>query len=93
MDNFLTDDQIHYITHSGSTPFSYNMGLIKLIYIEQLSERERIAIHLRFYNGWTYKKISEVFGFSTERARQVVHKGLKIIRRFYPQYKKWYDKI
>lgn len=88
-DNFLTNEQIHNITHSGrSTQLSHNMFLIKLIYIEQLNERERIAIRLRFHKGWTFKKIAEVFGVSNERARQIVFSGLKTIRYLYPQYRK-----
>lgn len=44
----------------------------------KITEREKKVLDLRD-NKWTYKKIGERFGFSTERARQINMKALRKI--------------
>lgn len=94
MSNYLTDDQISYIVHGyEKRTITHNIFLINLIMAEQLSERERIVLRLRFKNGMLYREISEIFGFVTsERPRQIIQKSLRIIRQVYPYYKKNYLK-
>lgn len=91
MTNFLTDDQIRYIVHGyDRRTISHSIFIINLIIAEQLSERERLSLRLRFHKGMVYREIADILGISMERSRQIVFKSLSIIRDLYPSYKERY---
>jgi len=89
MTDYLTDDQISYMVHGyAQRTISHSIFLIKLIMIDFLSERQQIAIRLRFYKGMTYKAIGDILGYRTgESGRRIVKDALKTIWYYYPKYK------
>ncbi|MES2387342.1 MAG: sigma-70 family RNA polymerase sigma factor [Bacteroidota bacterium] len=45
-----------------------------------ISERQREAIHLKFYAGKDYKEISEIMGLSSQSTYNLIHRALKAMR-------------
>ena len=49
--------------------------------IDQLSKREKEAIYLRYYEGFTYDEIAPIMGISIRAVYKVVHSGIKKLRK------------
>lgn len=47
----------------------------------QLSNRQREAIYLRFFDGFDYDRISEIMDLRQQSIRNLVHQGLKLMRQ------------
>lgn len=47
----------------------------------QLSSRHREAIHLRFFDGFAYDRISEIMALTPQSARNLLHQALKRLRQ------------
>ena len=90
MTDYLTDDQISYIVHGyEQRTITHSIFLINYIITYFLSERQKIALHLRFRMEKPYREISEILGYkSTESGRRLIKEALKTIYVTYQIYKK-----
>lgn len=61
--------------------------------IYTLPEAERTAIQLHYLQGLTYKEIGQIIGISIERVRQLINKGLQILRHKKDIYALFEDEI
>lgn len=50
--------------------------------IEHLNPRQKEVIHLRFFEGWTFKKIGEYFSLTSQRIRQICKSALEKLREW-----------
>ncbi len=49
--------------------------------LNQLSKRQREAIYLKFFDGFSYERIAEVMALNTQSVRNLVFNALKTIRQ------------
>lgn len=49
--------------------------------LNQLSKRQREAIYLRFFDGFSYERIAEVMSLNTQSVRNLVFNALKLVRQ------------
>ncbi len=47
----------------------------------QLTNRQREAIYLKFFDGFEYDRISEIMGLAQQSIRNLVYQGLKFLRK------------
>jgi DNA-directed RNA polymerase specialized sigma subunit len=84
--NNLTDEQIAIIAHGyGDQELTdvWELGVVAIVIQKYLSEREKIVIISRFFEGMTLEETGNIFGVSRDRARQIEAKALRLIRKFY----------
>ena len=68
-----------------NTPY-YDLCFLELsslisIALHSLTEKERLVIEMRFFEGYTLKKCSNLFGCCIERIRQIESNALRKLRR------------
>jgi RNA polymerase sigma factor (sigma-70 family) len=49
--------------------------------LEQLSNRQREAVYLKFFDGLSYEQSAEVMALNVQSARNLVHQGIKAMRQ------------
>lgn len=49
--------------------------------LDALSNRQREAIYLKFFDGFEYERIAEIMGLQPQSIRNLVYQGLKLMRR------------
>ncbi len=49
--------------------------------LNRLSKRQREALYLKFFDGFTYERIAEVMSLNTQSVRNLVFNALKAIRK------------
>lgn len=49
--------------------------------LAQLSNRQREAVYLKFFDGLSYEQIAEVMALNVQSARNLVHQGIKALRQ------------
>ncbi|GAB3855145.1 sigma-70 family RNA polymerase sigma factor [Hymenobacter terrigena] len=47
----------------------------------RLSNRQREAIYLKFFDGFDYERISEIMGLNQQSIRNLVYQGIKLLRQ------------
>lgn len=47
----------------------------------QLSNRQREAIYLKFFDGFDYERISKIMALNQQSIRNLVHQGIKLLRQ------------
>ena len=52
--------------------------------LEQLSNRHREALYLKFFDGFAYERIAEVMGLNQQSVRNLVHQAIKRMRQVLP---------
>ncbi|UYZ62400.1 RNA polymerase sigma factor [Hymenobacter weizhouensis] len=52
-----------------------------LAVLNRLSRRQREAIYLKFFDGFSYEKISEIMGLNLQSVRNLVHQALKALKK------------
>ncbi len=53
--------------------------------IEQLTNRQKEVIHLRFFDNYDYEEISEIMGLSVESAYNLVSKAIATLKKIVPR--------
>jgi RNA polymerase sigma factor (sigma-70 family) len=48
--------------------------------LNKLSNRQREAIYLRFFEGLAYEKIAEIMAINTQSVRNLIHQSFKILK-------------
>lgn len=49
--------------------------------LNQLSKRQREALYLKFFDGFSYERIAEVMSLNTQSVRNLVFNALKVLRQ------------
>ena len=49
--------------------------------LNQLSKRQREALYLKFFDGFSYERIAEVMTLNTQSVRNLIFKALQTLRR------------
>jgi len=49
--------------------------------LNQLSKRQREALYLRFFDGFSYERVAEVMSLNTQSVRNLIFKALQVLRR------------
>jgi len=52
-----------------------------LAVLNRLSKRQREAIYLKFFDGFSYDKISEIMALNLQSVRNLVHQALKVLQQ------------
>lgn len=52
--------------------------------LQQLSNRHREALYLKFFDGLAYDRIAEVMGLNQQSVRNLVHQAIKQLRQVLP---------
>jgi RNA polymerase sigma factor (sigma-70 family) len=52
--------------------------------LQQLSNRHREALHLKFFDGLAYDRIAKIMELNQQSARNLVHQGIKQLRQVLP---------
>lgn len=52
--------------------------------LQQLSDRHREALYLKFFEGFSYSRISEIMTLNQQSARNLVHQAIKRMRQALP---------
>jgi RNA polymerase sigma factor (sigma-70 family) len=52
--------------------------------LDQLSNRHREALYLKFFDGFAYDRIAEIMGLNPQSARNLVHQAIKRLRQVLP---------
>ena len=52
--------------------------------MQQLSSRHREALYLKFFDGFSYDRISEIMALNQQSARNLVHQAIKRLRQVLP---------
>lgn len=78
-------DDFHFIKDSGASPYQVvesrdNMGRIEAI-INGLSDKQKTVVHLRDVEGYSYKEISEITGFTIDQIKVYLHRARMKLRK------------
>ena len=49
--------------------------------LNQLSKRQREALYLRFFDGFSYERVAEVMSLNTQSVRNLIFKALQVLRQ------------
>ena len=49
--------------------------------LNRLSKRQREALYLRFFDGFSYERIAEVMSLNTQSIRNLIFNALKVLRK------------
>jgi len=78
---FRTNDisEFHFIKDAGRSPYEQvqsrdNLGRLESI-IEGLSEKHKTVIQLRDIEGYSYKEISSITGYTTDQVKVYLHRA------------------
>lgn len=52
--------------------------------LSQLNNRQREAVHLRFFNGFAYERIAEIMELQPQSVRNLLHQSIKRLRSAWP---------
>jgi RNA polymerase sigma factor (sigma-70 family) len=52
--------------------------------LQQLSNRHREALYLKFFDGFAYDRIAEIMGLNQQSVRNLVHQAIKRMRQVLP---------
>ncbi len=52
-----------------------------LVALNQLSKRQREALYLKFFDGFSYERIAEVMSLNTQSVRNLIFNALKALRK------------
>lgn len=78
-------DDFHFIKDNSASPYQSveskdNLGRIESI-IDKLSDRQKTVIHLRDVEGYSYKEISEISGFTVDQIKVYLHRARIQLRK------------
>ena len=78
-------DDFHFIKDSASSPYQTlesqdNLGRIGSI-IRELNEKQQTVIHLRDVEGYSYKEISEISGYTVDQIKIYLHRARLQLRK------------
>lgn len=69
---------------NGPTPLegAYNSQRVEILrkLIDTLPEKQRMCMHLRDVEAWSYKQIAEALGISIEQVKVSIHRGRQAVR-------------
>ena len=52
--------------------------------LQQLSNRHREALHLKFFDGFSYDRIAEIMDLNQQSVRNLIHQAIKRMRQVLP---------
>ena len=55
-----------------------------LLALAQLSNRQREAIYLKFFDGFAYDRIADIMGLNPQSARNLIYQSLQLLRQRLP---------
>ena len=78
-------DDFHFIKDNEASPYQSveskdNLSRIESI-IDGLSDKHKTVIHLRDVEGYSYKEISEISGFTVDQIKVYLHRGRAQLRK------------
>ncbi len=78
-------EDFYFIKDSSSTPYQSmesqdNMSKLQSI-ISGLTEKQQTVIHLRDVEGYSYKEISEITGYTVDQIKVYLHRARMILRK------------
>lgn len=78
-------DDFHFIKDSASSPYQKlesqdNLGRIGSI-ISELNEKQQTVIHLRDIEGYSYKEISDITGYTVDQIKIYLHRARLQLRK------------
>ncbi|RZL12252.1 MAG: sigma-70 family RNA polymerase sigma factor [Hymenobacter sp.] len=71
--------EVQYTPEDFDLPESQYQQLLAAL--AQLSDRQREAVYLKFFDGLSYEQIAEVMALNVQSVRNLVHQGLKAMRQ------------
>jgi RNA polymerase sigma factor (sigma-70 family) len=60
--------------------FSTEQGAKLLNALNELSNRQREAIYLKYFDGFSYERISEIMGLAIQSIRNLIHQAIKVLK-------------
>ena len=85
----LNSDKMLFAYSLVSTDSENELDQDKLRILEkdmnELSDRQREAIYLRYVSGLSYEELSEVLQLNYQSARNLVHRGIEKLRKSYQE--------
>lgn len=78
-------EDFHFIQDNAASPYQSveskdNLGRIESI-IDNLSDRQKTVIHLRDIEGYSYKEISKISGFTIDQIKVYLHRARLKLRK------------
>jgi len=78
-------DDFHFIKDNAASPYQSveskdNLGRIETI-INGLSDKQKTVVHLRDVEGYSYKEISEISGFTVDQIKVYLHRARVLLRK------------
>lgn len=78
-------EDFYFIKDSSSTPYQSmesqdNMSKLQSI-ISGLTEKQQTVIHLRDVEGYSYKEISDITGYTVDQIKVYLHRARMILRK------------
>ncbi len=71
--------EVQYTPEDFDLPETQHQQLLAAL--AQLSDRQREAVYLKFFDGLSYEQVAEVMALNVQSARNLVHQGLKAMRQ------------
>lgn len=76
---YETEFEVQYTPDDFDLPEAQHQQLLEAL--EQLSDRQREAVYLKFFNSLSYEQIAEVMALNVQSVRNLIHLGLKVMRQ------------
>ncbi|MGI4871775.1 MAG: RNA polymerase sigma factor [Janthinobacterium lividum] len=76
---YETEFEVQYTPDDFDLPETRHQQLLEAL--AQLSDRQREAVYLKFFDGLSYEQIAEVMTLNVQSVRNLVHQGLKGMRQ------------
>lgn len=76
---YESEFEVHYTPDDFDLPETRHQLLLEAL--AQLSDRQREAVYLKFFDGLSYEQIAEVMELNVQSVRNLVHQGLKGMRQ------------